>query len=388
MYYGQSPANFGQISHYDAARGECYRDFGDCIGISSRTLIQGLFGIVPQALDGRCFIRPGFPNSWDSVEVKTPYLEYKFIRKGEVERYEITQNFRQPLKIVLRQNIGLGSYRDTEGTCEQHQVIEVKKPDYMMRLSHPVVSVGPNPGLDEPTTGVKDPQNIDAYFNAKVDDIFKNQYLSPRPQTTTLQIPVQGVGEWCHPQYTPEINDSVFRSLIRNNRFDVAGVPFRTPKEGRNIVYTSLWDNYPDSIVVPLKGKASSAYLLMAGSTNHMQSRIDNALVVATYEDNTCDTLFLCNPDNWCPIEQDYYVDGKAFYSANPRPYRICLGTGTVSRDLGNALDIKGVYGREIPGGAAQMLRMPLNEKKRLRSLTLRVLSNDIVAGLMGITLQ
>jgi hypothetical protein len=47
MYYGQSPANFGQISYYDAARGECYRDFGDCIGISSRTLLQGLFGIIP-----------------------------------------------------------------------------------------------------------------------------------------------------------------------------------------------------------------------------------------------------------------------------------------------------------------------------------------------------
>ena len=199
---------------------------------------------------------------------------------------------------------------------------------------------------------------------------------------------MQGVGEWCHPHYTPVINDSVFRTQIRKNTFTVAGVPFRTPREGQNIVYTSLWDNYPDSIVVPLKGKASSAYLLMAGSTNHMQSRIDNALVVATYEDHTCDTLFLRNPDNWCPIEQDYYVDGKAFYSANPRPYRVCLGTGTVSRDLGNALDIKGVYGREIPGGAAQMLRMPLNEKKRLRSLTLRVLSNDIVAGLMGITLQ
>ena len=140
--------------------------------------------------------------------------------------------------------------------------------------------------------------------------------------------------------------------------------------------------------MVPLKGRASSAYLLMAGSTNHMQSRIDNALVVATYQDNTCDTLSLRNPDNWCPIEQDYYVDGKAFYSFPRRPYRVCLGTGTVSRDLGGALNIKGVYGREIPGGAVQMLRMPLNEKKRLRSLTLRTLSNDIVAGLMGITLQ
>ena len=34
MYYGASPGNFGQVSYYDAARGECYRDFGDCIGIS------------------------------------------------------------------------------------------------------------------------------------------------------------------------------------------------------------------------------------------------------------------------------------------------------------------------------------------------------------------
>ena len=368
---------------------ECYRDFGDCIGISSRALIQGLFGIVPQALDGKCFIRPGFPNSWDSVEVKTPYLEYKFTRKGEVERYEITQHFRQPLKMVLRQNTGLGSYRDTEGTSEQHQVIEVKKPDYMMRLSHSVVSLGHNPGLNEPTTGVKDPQNIDAYFNAKVDDIFKNKYLSPRPQTTTLQIPVQGVGEWCHPQYTPEINDSVFRSLVRNNRFDVAGVPFRTPKEGKNIIYTSLWDNYPDSIVIPMKGQVAAAYLLMAGSTNHMQSRIENGLVVATYDDNTTDTLALENPVNWCPIEQDYYVDNKAFCTSfKLRPYRVCFGTGTVSRDLGAALGIKGVYGREIPGGAAQMLRMPLNQNKRLRSITLRTLSNDVVIGLMGITLE
>ena len=59
-----------------------------------------------------------------------------------------------------------------------------------------------------------------------------------------------------------------------------------------------------------------------------------------------------------------------------------------VSRDLGRDLKIKGVYGREIPGGAAQMLRMPLNPKKKLKSLTVRPLSNDVVIGLMGVTLQ
>ena len=390
MYYGQSPANFGQLSHYDAARGECYRDFGDCIGIAARALIQGLFGIVPQALDGRCILRPGFPSQWDSVSIATPYLSYTFTRKGNVERYEITQNFRQPLKIIVAQPDGDGHWRYTEGNSEGHQIIEieVEKADYATRLNAPVQESSFRRGLEEPAIGKKKTQNIDIFFNAEVDDIFKNQYLSPRPQTTTLQIPIQGVGEWCHPQYTPQINDSVFRTLVENDRFTVAGVPFRTPKKGKNIVYTSLWDNYPDSIVIPLKGKASLAYLLMAGSTNHMQSRIDNALVVATYGDGTSDTLALRNPDNWCPIEQDYFVDGQAFCTAQPRPYRVCLGTGTVSRDLGQALGIKGVYGREIPGGAAQMLCMPLNDKKKLRSLTLRTLSNDVVVGLMGVTLQ
>ena len=34
------------------------------------------------------------------------------------------------------------------------------------------------------------------------------------------------------------------------------------------------------------------------------------------------------------------------------------------------------------------MLRMPLNPEKTLRSLTLRTLSNDVVIGLMAVTLE
>ena len=401
MYYGQSPGNFGQISKYDAARGECYRDFGDCIGISSRTLIQGLFGIVPQALDGVCYIRPGFPSSWDSVSISTPYLSYKYIRKGGVERYEITQNFRQPLKIVVRQNVDRWGYRDTEGTSEQHQVIECKVPEKVLRFVDPVVKERPEYGLHVPIVDmISCPQVLDTLFNANVSDIFKQKYLSPRPQTTTLQIPVQGIGEWCHPELTADINDSLFRSSINKDNLVVGGIGFRTPKQGPNIVYTSLWDNYPDSVVIPVSGyvpnvvSASWAHLLLAGSTNHMQSRIDNGLVIATYDDGTTDTLPLRNPDNWCPIEQDYYIDGKAFYAANPRPLRVCLnqagpdGKLLVSRDLGAELGLKGAADRYIPGGAAQILSMPLNPQKKLKSLTLRTLSNDVVIGLMAVTLQ
>ena len=395
MYYGASPGNFGQVSYYDAARGECYRDFGDCIGISSRTLLQGLFGIIPQALDGKCMIRPGFPMAWDSASVKTPYLEYKFTRKDGRDIYEITQHFRQPLKIVLRQNLDNGQYRDIEGSDEAHQVIEVAtnhgdSPHIVRYAAHTGDCPHDSSLRDQEPDLTKQfmPQTIERYFNAEVDDIFKNEYLSPRPQTTTLQIPTQGIGEWCHPQLTAEINDSVFRTLIKDGVFEVAGVPFRTPTVGNNIVYTSLWDNYPDAVTIPINGKAERAWLLMAGSTNHMQSRIDNGLVIATYKDGSQDTLVLRNPDNWCPIEQDYYVDGKAFQTVEPRPYRVCLSTGDVSRDLGKALGIQGVYGREIPGGAAQMLQMPLNPRKRLKSLSVRTLSNDVVIGLMALTLQ
>ena len=406
MYYGQCPGNFGQISFYDAARGECYRDFGDCIGIASRTLLQGLFGIVPQALYGRCIIRPGFPSEWDSVTVNTPYLSYTYIRKDGQAYFDIAQHFSQPLQIIVRQSLGDGQWRDIEGTTAAIQTITVpplyvgRKPKVQGDTGHQdgcTSRLTPrNLGLDEPDAraGKLRPQTIDGYFNASVAEIFEQQYLSPRPQTTTLQIPTQGIGEWCHPQLTADVNDSVFRSLIANGALTIAGVPFRTPKQGRNIVYTSLWDNYPDSVVIALHGKASSAYLLMAGSTNHMQSRIDNGLVVVTYSDASTDTLKLHNPDNWCPIEQDYYVDGKAFYTMLPRPYRVCLGQTSVdgellvSRDLGRELAMREVYGRPIPGGAAQLLRMPLNPRKRLRSLTVRTLSNDVVIGLMAITLQ
>lgn len=410
MYLGQSPANFGQINYYDAARGECYRDFGDNVGISSRTLIQGFFGIVPQALDGKCIIRPGFPLSWDSCEVKTPYLSYKYKKVANDKAIIIvSQHFSCPLQMVARINGAKGEYTDYAGTTAKEQTFLVdilQDAEEKSVLPSPDNAVETTPsasgsdamtpeslGLKGMTAGEKNARMVDMSkaFNANVTDIFRNEYVSPRPTSTTLQIPVQGIGEWCHPTYCPEITDSVFRSLAKGDRFEVEGIPFATPQQGNNIAFTSLWDNYPSSLTIKVKSqKASVAHILLAGSTNHMQTHIDNALIIARYNDGTSDTLRLIPPFNYCPIEQDYYVDGKAFQTVEPRPVRICFGTGTVSRDLGTALSIKPdeVYGREIPGGAAQMLSMPLCPTKKLQSFSLVPVANDIVVGIMGITLR
>ena len=392
-YLGGSPGNFGQISYYDRARGELYRDFSDNAGISSRAFIEGLYGIRPDALNGRCYIRPGFPAEWKHASIQTPYMKYTFRREGNKEIYEIEQNFAQPLQIVLRQNTGVG-YVETVGTTEKKQTITVTRAK-QQPLPRPLITAERIDGkawgnnFDDVKTDRLETVNMDAKWNSNVGDIFKNFYLSPRPKVTTLTIPAHGIGEWCHPEFTANINDVALRRQVKDQVFTTElGIPFRTPAKGRNIAYTSLWDNYPDAVTIPLQGNASHAYLLMAGSTNHMQSRIDNGQIVVTYTDGTTDTLPLYNPHNWCPIEQDYYEDGLAFHAAQPRPFRLDFATLSVSREQMPMGERYGYQQRDFAKGAGVILDMPLDPQKTLQSLTVRTLSNDIVVGLMGITLQ
>lgn len=425
MYLGSSPANFGQLSKMDVATGEGYRDFADVTGISSRALIQGLYGITPNALEGECILRPGFPAAWDSASVHTPYLDYAFKRVNGKDVFDVTQNFKRPLKLVIRQNLGGGKYKDTAFSTDKVQHIEMPtilpKEERDMKDEKDMVGKYPlaesiaeqavdawasikGVGNDFAEVNPKECRkvNMDKVFNANVSDIFKNQYLSPRSPYTTLCVPTQGIGDWCSTKKTANIDDTKFRSLIKDGVFwaHVDGdLPFRSPKEGKNIVYTSLWDNYPDSISIMLKGKASHAYLLMAGSTNPMQYAIENAVIRVEYADGTRNEVMLTPPVNWCPIEQDFLENATAFPQLELRPYRVGLASGKVSRHLfrdlhleviRNMADVPGFKKAvaEVDGGAAILLDMPLDAKKKLKRLILRTLSNEVVIGLMGITLQ
>ncbi|MDE5794587.1 MAG: DUF4450 domain-containing protein, partial [Muribaculaceae bacterium] len=245
-------------------------------------------------------------------------------------------------------------------------------------------------GLDLKVSPTDKYETIDlsGLYNANITDIFRNRYESPRSPYTTLQIPIQGIGEWCHPDDTAHIDDSGLRRMVGENGIIMTsiGIPFASDKIGKNIIYTSLFDNYPDRVSVPLSGKANGIQLLLGGSTNHMQSYMENGMIKVKYADGTEETLPLIAPYNWCPIEQDYYVDGKQFRLDTPRPFRLTFKEGIVSDNLEDALGIKGVYGRRIDGGAGVMLRMELDPTKELKELELETLSNDVVIGLAGVT--
>lgn len=556
MYLGASPGNIGQVSFYDAARGECYRDFADPIGVYSRTLIQGLFGILPDVMNDRLEIRPGFPITWEYASVATPDISFDFKRDCSKDTYKVESKFGKPLNLFLtlkvqRDNIteikvngqkaawslvesvgyptiqidcktaksyeieviwggselNIPEYRvegvkgeiwtlesqakvlkvyDPQSVLKNQKIrsnslkgfiegeignrtlfvqqkqgqmtwwqpiaLEIKDPftvlfnaessdlQFMIRnntnrvidaqlqlnsytqqlniakgeisskISIPknAIRFGSN-HLEirengkvlyienlvnwnlENTAPVYESVNMDKILNASVTQIFRNEYLTPRSPYTTLQMPKQGIGEWCHPKLMADIDDSGLRKAVKNDIFNTPmGIPFRSMTEGNNIAFTTLWDNYPTQISVPLTGKASHAYLMMAGSTNHMQCHVVNGTVTAYYKDGSSDVLNLVNPETWVPIEQDFYIDNEAFSPKLPRPYRVAFKTAIVSRDMEKDMNIKPteVYGRNIDGGAGIILDLPLDSEKELDRLDVKTVANEVVIGLMSVTLM
>ena len=556
MYLGGSPGGVVQISHYDATRGEAYRDFADPVGMFSRALVEGLFGIVPDALNHKVTIKPGFPSAWNFASFSTPDVSFDFKRSLKTDIYTIIPKFPAALNLKfqieaqgqvksltingkpakwlnLNQSVGKPMLEISADAAKSYQIqivwdgnkpfstieqkmyvaesiatqnfkdakaIQFYDPQEVFKevsltssgfsgrlnaetgnytafvqlaqgdlswwmpielnLVKAVSFINPNQkennqqsfkiqnntnfdlslsvSINTFKTSILVPSNrisdevvvpvehlicgtnpveillpnglvisdqlinwavntpnknleeidLSGYFNDKVTQIFKNKYLSPRPQVTTLQLPWQGTGDWPRPLETHIIDDSGLRKLAaENQRFVLSqGIPFATPSQlnQKNIVFTSQWDNYPKEVQIPLNGKAAHVYLMMAGSTNPMQSQLENGRVEIEYMDGTKTFLSLHNPETWWPIEEDYYTDGFAFSLQQPRPIRVHLKTG----EIVSGADSKAKFnGKEIGGGAATILDLPLDASKTIKNLTIKTIANDVVIGLMAVTL-
>ena len=550
MYLSSSPGGFQQLSFYDAARGELYRDFADPIGVAARTLTEGLFGILPDALNGKLLIRPGFPQSWEHAALSVPDIRFSFVRNQKTATYKIAQFYKNTQAITLRiappsdrikrvtvnndparyswvpdafgkplldiavgplqeavinieytgNRIGILQGPDTVSnqpftiisdnaqiagveasyftgtTVSAHKAtlqlnpgaaitdgavfvslkqgdarwtaplyVKIQEPvtitavnttdstSLMLRIRNNTTIAGTGqlhinnyeqplslaPGAAQTlqipaahvikgtnavqltwndgsrihkniinwslpaTNATYEMVDLGTVFNDTVRNIFRHQYRSPRPAAATLQIPWQGIGNWCYPLIRPEITDA---GLKNKTELYLDRIPFKTGA-GKNIGFTSLWDTFPDSLVVPLTGKALHAYFIVAGSTNHQQAHIENARITVRYTDGSATILPLINPSNWWPIEQDYMDDGYAFTTGAPRPYRVIFQSGVITRNFNQYQSIKGFTNNAIEGGAGTVADLPLNPDKSLASVTLTTLSNEVVAGLMSITL-
>ena len=564
MYLSASPGNFEQLSFYDAARGELYRDFADPVGVAARALVEGLFGIHPDALKDTLTIEPGFPAEWQNASLKLSDIAISMEKGANRRLYHIEPNFPEPMNLRLKLKLSTSGVEDVfinEKKTSYHLTDEIGSPeiiveakpmpsyevkielngealeklqyeekniaggDLLLNLSkaeilsvkdpqkalrsfnkkekslaakltdetgdkiffiklrqgsmgwwEPVeIAIRPEVEIvsveDEkdsvvlrlqnnskkdlqgklsfgeqqpiknnlmiPTGTVKrmkigksnlmtgtnkidfqplkgdlqhlqfqswdipaqggekwDMIDLSDIFNSKVTDIFKNQYFSPRPDSPTLQLPTTGIGNWCYPEVCEDISiddSGLRRAAGKEEKITLPqGIPFQTPsgENKKNILFASQWDVYPQQIKIPLQGKASHAYFLMAGTTNPMQSRLVNGKMIVTYDDGTKEELLLKNPENWWPVEQDYYADGFAFTTGAPVPLRVHFKTGKSTKNFKEYVSIHGFSDQGIEGGAGTVLDLPLDPSKNLKSLTLSSVANDVVIGLMSLTLK
>jgi hypothetical protein len=102
MYLGTSPGNFEQLSYYDRYRGELYHDFADPIGICSRALVEGLFGIRPDALSDTLLIQPGWPSTWKYASFSTPDIKMAYHQSGTESNYAIIPSFPKKMNLQCR----------------------------------------------------------------------------------------------------------------------------------------------------------------------------------------------------------------------------------------------------------------------------------------------
>ncbi len=574
MYRGICPGNVGMTVSFDAYRGENIRDFGDAIGVLGRSLVEGLFGVVPDMLADELTIRPGWPAEWEYASFRHPSVKYAFERKGREDHYRIVPQFGRHVRlrlivhargkgvdvfvdgrnvkarnvddaigkpsvvietevadsaeIVFRWKgespsipvfdpivttgeiveVSTGKARITEikdpqqvfknvntsktgftawvasGKGYRSVFVKVKEGDWQWWMpveldvrpsleivtgydgretprdesgalrfrvrnnsaenirSDGIIRVGNwqlTVSLDIPAMGESDeltvypekllpgrhtvcieigdrtcegivanwgiqisdsgikPVDLNDYFNDRVTEIFKEgKYIEPDRPLVTLGVPNSGFGEWCLPDMWADyrkqgaINDRGLRAkamqeggVFRLN----CGVPFHIPTDtsGSNIAFVSQWDTFPQQMTVPLDGRARHAYLLMAGSTYHMQSRFENGEITVAYTDGTETRLSLRNPETWWPIDRDYFVDDYAFHLDAPRPPRILLKTG--EEYFSETVEGKTASSQRIIGGAATVLDMPLDSNRELQSLTIRAIANEVIIGLMGVTL-
>jgi hypothetical protein len=213
------------------------------------------------------------------------------------------------------------------------------------------------------------------HYNGDIRTIFQQQYLSPRPQTCSVRLGVDGYSAWTFPFWkepVPAIDLDHLNQLSDGHGriMTLQNVPFRRFAGDRNIAFTSLWDNWPRSVTVPVNQAAEMAWVLVCGSTFPMQTRIANAEIRFRYADGEEEKIELTPPENFwtlCPWGgEDYNYELDTYCLPKQPPPTVQLGTNC----------------------RAMVLSWKLRPGVDLKEVTLETLSQDVVIGLMGVSLM
>lgn len=445
-FMGDSP---GSIGHFLNSTGSSdgTQDFADTTSMYLRLVVEGLFGVQFHLLEDRINVSPNFPSEWTHARLEAKDFSTTYSRDGRHEQLEFTCD--KPAKRVLqlpmrglsvtsvtlngkpadyrieprigRSDIvvettqvgsvtldvshGEGSTPELNYAAEASvdeiltfslsggQIIEVKDPSGALSDTevgetsvrgkcsgtpgnHTVFlrvhadawegwlpasfNIASKSAAPRSTPhGDLTPLDISAHFNASLKDIHQRDYESPRPSGISLMANRNGRYAWDDNNLggprTARVDDDLLRKA--DGRFVIrSGVPFDTPPDGPNVVCVSQWDNFPNEVTFEINDQGSELAIMLIGVTNPMQSRVENGRIEVVYADDTRETVKLVNPVNF----DDWMV------------------TPTQREN-------ETVHFSDVNHAIVQ--KIILNESKKVESVVVRGTANEVIVGVLGISL-
>lgn len=225
--------------------------------------------------------------------------------------------------------------------------------------------------------------DMSRFVNANASEIYypRGGYVSPRPSTCSVRIGTDGYSGWTFTygqgNAPPKPSFSNVQNLLTSSGFlNASGVlfdPSHMLGKSNSIAFTSMWDNYPTNISVPIPASNGGdvIWVLIAGSTNPMQTLLPNAQIrLMNAEGDEVSSLDLTPPTNFWSLSayggKYYDYDRDGFCLPPSPPPQVNLGADN------NAM----IYGFRVPPNSV------------VTSVVLETLSLEVVIGVYGISVQ
>jgi hypothetical protein len=318
--------------------------------------VQVVYG--KEALPQAEFVATGTPGQSFTVRVDRGRIKQVRLSRSALDKVTVSDDGKACV-IPLPPEAGVPTFfvRVAHGNTESWVPVEVD-----VRLAE---SVAGTPAKEDATNVTAHTVDLSRFHNQRLADLHKNKfeplitpfYWANREGLRTIQS--NGRIWWeGHAKHGARPNTTTLASA--NGRFTTDnGIPFDVPASGEDSVFTTRYENFPNSVEIPVNLRGRKVCFLIAASIPLAQSRMENGRITVKLGDGTGRVLTLRNPESI----DDWLGSGKG------QPY---VQSGK-AQSLGNATH-------------AVLQELDLGEQMTIKSVTLETRTEETMIGLLGIT--
>jgi len=423
IFNGPTPGGLSCHSFADGKQ-RANDEFSDAISMWGRTLVEGVFGIMPKRPDQTIEVSPQLPKEWPSVFIHTPMFSYRLYRceKG------ITIDWESPVETKV--NVRIPVWTEPSGRVwlkekEVRGVIQApvnNGPWWLCASSDIPAKNGyfrlevamekafaydkfqpktdffnePCPGPARESWKIPDAGNynlarwslldLNGTFNTTINGSLEKveKEATPPPSGSSTV----GYGYWKshlgarhHGDPVQVPSDAAWRAKVdpQGVAWTTDGIPFKTVKEGFNIGIVTQAGAFPTQLSFPANVSGKTLYLMLSGMSFPVQSHMPHLRITLQYADGCKEERDLYSPcdigdgwSTWCGRWHDTPNAGFENLGGRFGP----AGSKEVA-DLTQPVNVD---------TEAHLVAFALKTGAVLSSVELEAVANDIIFGIMGAT--